>query len=199
MRDQSPRDPTVHQCRLCDRYHSLRFCGVFWRWNQQSVLRCLDDMNTASTPRYLHALRSATPHAPSPKPSPRITAPRGSVQNRLGERHRTNPHRCRPINHQRHRTTSTYHQRHHTIITHRRRPTNNTVRTSQRYQVASPSTQPRRTDNNSTNTRRSNNTNARRSNNNNNNNNTSPTMSNLVISEAIRSLAVVLCVSHTNN
>ncbi|KNC23193.1 hypothetical protein FF38_03888 [Lucilia cuprina] len=138
-----------------------------------------------------------------PSRHPRVTAPEGSAQNRLGEqvrpihrdyRHRLNPHRRRLTNspnhrtitihrrnttsshRHRHRTANTNHQHHrrHTTNFHRRRTNTSSIRTSRQHQ------------------RRINSTTISRP------NNVPPDMPNRVISEAILSLAAVLCATSNN-
>ncbi|KAI8125446.1 hypothetical protein CVS40_4421 [Lucilia cuprina] len=93
-----------------------------------------------------------------PSRHPRVTAPEGSVQNRLGERqlvrpshrdyrHRANPNRRRPTNSQpqRHRTANTNHQHHrrNTTNLHRRRTNTSSTRTSRQHpRRYKPSPQP---------------------------------------------------------
>ncbi|KNC31479.1 hypothetical protein FF38_07635 [Lucilia cuprina] len=120
---------------------------------------------------------------------PKSTGNSTSVQDRLGERqlvrpshrdyrHRANPNRRRPTNSQpqRHRTANTNHQYHrrHTTNFHRRRTNTSSTRTSRQHPRRINSTiisQP---------------------------NNDPPAMPNRVISEAIRSLAAVLCATSNN-
>ncbi|KAI8117721.1 hypothetical protein CVS40_10442 [Lucilia cuprina] len=195
MPNQRPRNPAVHQCQLCYRYHSLRFCRSFLAMgptqrnqvarNLHYCVNCLArthvvaECSSSDTCLYCQQL-----HHPLLHPNRRNRTVRRSVHERLRERPGTNGSPVRngvsvvtAI-----RSTTSGHTRNGNN-SKKRRSTN--LRNGRRTFTTHISHHA---------IRRRNRTNIH-TNNNNQNHNQPPAPNQRILSEAIRSLAVVLCAS----